>query len=184
MRQSFHEPAVEIKNGGLLLHLAAKECRERRLPPGPPPGKFQVRRTILSKRIFAILVSMTVLAGSFGLQAAFGQSPTFDAKASKARGKVESLGNNARVEVKLRDTTKVKGNVSEIKPDSFTVTDAKTGITNTIAYAEVDEVKKAGGGLSTKGWVIIGASAVGAVVTWIAVKPILCDGGAQTRGIC
>jgi hypothetical protein len=128
---------------------------------------------------------MTVLAGSFGLQAAFGQSPTFDAKASKARAKVESLGNNTRVEVKLRDTTKVKGHISAITPDSFTVTDAKTGITNTVAYAEVDEVKKAGaGGLSTKGWVIIGASAVGAVVTWIAVKPVLCDGGAQTRGIC
>ena len=152
---------------------------------GTPPGKFQVRRIILSKRIFAILVSMTVLAGSFGLQAAFGQSQTFDAKASKARARVESLGNNARVEVKLRDTTKVKGNISAITPDSFTVTDSKTGITNTVAYADVDEVKKAGGGgLSTKGWVIIGAAAVGAVVTWIVVKPALCDGGAQTRGIC
>ncbi|MEP6718759.1 MAG: hypothetical protein ABJB21_06445 [bacterium] len=138
----------------------------------------------MSKRIFAILVSMTVLAGSFGLQAAFGQSATFDAKASKARAKVENLGNNARVEVKLRDTTKIKGRISAITPESFTVTDAKTGITNTVSYAEVDEVKKAGGGLSTKGWVIIGASAVGAVVTWVIVKPVFCDGGAQTRGIC
>ena len=138
----------------------------------------------MSKRIFAVLVSMTVLAGSFGLQAAFGQSATFDAKASKARAKVESLGNNARVEVKLRDTTKVKGHISAITPDSFTVTDANTGITNTVVYTHVDEVKKAGGGLSTKGWVIIGAAAVAAVVTWIIVKPALCDGGAQTRGIC
>src|SRR6185503_8667389 len=150
-----------------------------------PPEEFQVRRIILSKRIFAILVSMTVLAGSFGLQAAFGQSPTFDAKASQARAKVESLGNNARVEVKLRDTTKVKGRINAITPDSFTVSDEKTGITNTVNYAEVAEVKKAGGGgLSTKGWLIIGAAAVGAVVTWIVVKPAFCDGGAQTRGIC
>ncbi|MGI8836659.1 MAG: hypothetical protein ACR2H4_08490 [Pyrinomonadaceae bacterium] len=139
----------------------------------------------MSKRIFAILVSMTILAGSFGLQAAFGQSATFDAKASKARAKVESLGNNARVEVELRDTTKLKGHISAITPDSFTVKDAKTGITNAVAYTRVDEVKKAGGGgLSTKGWVIISAAAVGAVVTWIIVKPALCDGGAQTRGIC
>ena len=54
----------------------------------------------MSKKIFAILISMTVLAGSFGLQA-FGQSTTYDAQASKARAKVETLGNNAKVEVKL-----------------------------------------------------------------------------------
>lgn len=138
----------------------------------------------MSKRIFAILISMAVLAGSFGLQAASGQSATFDAKASKARAKVESLGNNARVEVKLRDTTKVKGHISAIAPDSFTVTDTKTGTTNTVAYTDVDEVKKPGSGLSTKGWITIGAAAVGTVVTWIIVKPAFCDGGAQTRGIC
>ena len=94
------------------------------------------------------------------------------------------MGNNARVEVKLRDKTKVKGNVSAITPDSFTVTDCKTGTTNTVAYNEVDEVKKAGGGLSTKTWLIIGGAVVGTVVTWIIVKPAFCDGGAQTRGIC
>ena len=138
----------------------------------------------MRKKIFAIVISMTVLAGAFGLQAAFGQSATYDAQASKARAKVESLGSNARVEVKLRDTTKVKGRISAITPDSFTVTDAKTGTTNTVAYHEVEEVKKAGGGLSTTNWLIIGGVAAGAVITWIVVKPAFCDGGAQTRGIC
>ena len=136
------------------------------------------------KRIFAIVISVTVLMGSFGLQAALGQAVAFDAQASKVRAKVDSLGNNARVEVKLKDTTKVKGNISAITPDSFTVTDAKTGTTNTVAYADVAEVKKPGSGLSTKSWIIIGAAAVGTVVTWIVVKPAFCDGGAQTRGIC
>jgi hypothetical protein len=145
---------------------------------------FSMRRTSVSKRIFAILISITVLTGTFGLQAALGQSLTFDPQASKARAKIESLGNNTRVEVKLRDTTKVKGHISAITPDSFTVADAKTGTTNTIAYADVAEVKKPGGGLSTKGWLIIGAAAAGAVITWIVVKPAFCDGGAQTRGIC
>jgi hypothetical protein len=138
----------------------------------------------LSKRIFAILISMALLAGSFGLQTAFGQSATYDAQASKARAKVESLGNNARVEVKLRDKTKVKGYVSAIAADSFTVSDSRTGTTTTVAYNEVDEVKKPGGGLSTRTWIIIGAAAVGTVVTSIIVKPAFCDGGAQTRGIC
>jgi hypothetical protein len=138
----------------------------------------------LSKRIFAILILMAILTGSFGLEAAFCQGVTFDAQASKARARVESLGNNARVEVKLRDKTKVKGYVSAITADSFTVSDSRTGTTTTLAYNEVDEVKKPGSGLSTKTWIIIGAAAVGTVVTWIIVKPAFCDGGAQTRGIC
>jgi hypothetical protein len=152
------------------------------LPTGIAVG-ISTRRIILSKRIFAILISMTVLAGSFGLQA-FGQSATYDAQASKARAKVETLGNNARVEVKLRDTTKVKGHITVITPDSFTVSDSKTGTTNTVAYNEVDTVNKAGGGLSTKSWIIIGGVAAGVVTTWFIVKPAFCDGGAQTRGIC
>ncbi len=130
------------------------------------------------------MISVAILAGSFGLQAVFAQSATFGAQASKARAKVESLGNNARVEVKLRDTTKVKGSISAITPDSFTVTDAKTGTTNTVAYADVAEVKKPGNGRSTRGWIIIWSAAVGTVVTWFIVKPAFCDGGAQTRGIC
>jgi hypothetical protein len=127
---------------------------------------------------------MAILTGSFGLEAAFCQSVTFDAQASKARAKVESMGNSARVEVRLRDKTKVKGYLSAITADSFTVSDSKTGTTTTVSYSEVDEVKKPGGGLSTKTWIIIGAAAVGTVVTWIIVKPAFCDGGAQTRGIC
>jgi hypothetical protein len=138
----------------------------------------------LSKRIFAILILMAILTGSFGSQTVFGQVSSYDAQASKARARVESLGNNARVEVKLRDKTKVKGYVSAITADSFTVSDSRTGTTTTLAYNEVDEVKKPGSGLSTKTWIIIGAAAVGTVVTWIIVKPAFCDGGAQTRGIC
>ncbi len=146
--------------------------------------EFQQGELILSKRIFAILISMTVLAGAFGLQAAFGQSAAYDAQASKARARVESLGNNARVEVKLRDTTKVKGYITAITPASFTVSDSKTGTTNTVAYNEVVSVNKAGTGLSTKSWLIIGGVAAGVVTTWFIVKPAFCDGGAQTRGIC
>ena len=137
----------------------------------------------MSKRVFAILISMTVLAGSFGLQA-FGQSATYDAHASKARARVESLGNNAKVEVKLRDTTKVKGHITAIAPDSFTVSDSKTGMTSTVAYTEVVSVNKASGGPSTTSWLIIGGVAAGVVTTWLIVKPAFCDGGAQTRGIC
>ncbi len=137
----------------------------------------------MNKRIFTSVLSLAILGTSFGLQAVFAQTAT-NSEAARARAKVESLGNNTRVEVKLRDTTKVKGNLSNITPDAFTVADNKTGVTSTISYAEVAEIKKAGGGLSTRTWLILGAVAVGTVVTWIVVKPAFCDGGAQTRGIC
>jgi hypothetical protein len=48
-----------------------------------------------------------------------------------------------------------------------------------VAYADVKEVKKPGGGLSTRTWVIIGAAAVAAVIVGVTViKPVVCDGGA------
>ncbi len=106
--------------------------------------------------------------------------------AAKARAKVARIGvgQNAKVEVKLRDESTIKGYVSEVQQDSFTVVERETGVSRTVAYADAADVKRSGGGLSTKSWAIIGAAAAGAVVTWIIVKPAICDGGAQTRGIC
>ena len=126
---------------------------------------------------------MAVVAGSMSL-AAFAQTGSYSPEASKARARVETWGKNTRVEVKLRDTTKVKGYITANTPDSFTVSDNKTGVTNTVAYADVVEVKKASSGASTKTWLIVGGVAAAAVVTWLIVKPAFCDGGAQTRGIC
>jgi hypothetical protein len=86
--------------------------------------------------------------------------------------------------VKLRDESRIKGYVSDVQQDSFTVVERDTGVSRTVAYADATDVKRSGGGLSTKSWAIIGAAAAGAIVTWIVVKPAICDGGAQTRGIC
>jgi hypothetical protein len=105
----------------------------------------------------------------------------------KSRATVQKigLGREARVEVKLRDQTKVKGYVSGAEEDSFTVTDAKTGTSQTVRYAEVASVKKPGHGLSTATWVIIGAATAAAIIIGVTVvKPVVCDGGAQSRGLC
>ena len=100
------------------------------------------------------------IATSAGLQLASAQTAD-TAAAAKARAKVESmgLGSSAKVEVKLQDQTKLKGYLSAKERDSFTITDSKTGATSTVRYAEVVEVKNAGGGFSTKGWIIVGAAA-------------------------
>lgn len=107
--------------------------------------------------------------------------------AEKARMDVARLGvgKEARVEVKLRDNTKLKGYVSEVGRDTFTVTDSKTGASRTLAYEDVSQVSRRGNGLSTRTKALIGAAvATGVVVTWLVVKPALCDGGAQSRGPC
>ncbi len=101
--------------------------------------------------------------------------------AAQARTKVAKLGvgRDARVEVKLQDNTKVKGYVSAASADSFTITDAKTGAAQTLAYADVMQVKKPGGGLSTRSLLIIGAAVTAAVIVGVTViKPVVCDGGA------
>lgn len=109
-----------------------------------------------------------------------------DIDAAKTRSKVQTLSANRdkKVEVKLRDNTKYKGHISEVESDSFTLTESKTGTSQKFAYSEVDDVKKVGGGISTKTWLIIGGVAAGSITTWLIVKPAVCDGGAQTRGLC
>ena len=138
------------------------------------------------RRAFAIMLSGILLATAFGFQPALAQTASDTQAVQKVRARVQKIGvgRNARVEVKLRDNTQLKGYISAADQDSFTVIDSKTGSTRTVSYADSSSVKKAGSGLSAKSWIILGAAVVGLAVTWVIVKPALCDGGAQTRGPC
>ena len=137
------------------------------------------------KKHLAILLSvmLTALSLSFPLRVS---AQTTTAGAEKVRSKVQSLSvsRDKKVEVKLRDNTKYKGYITAVDPDSFTLTDAKTSTPHKFSYSEVEDVKKVGGGISTKTWIIIGGVAAGSVITWMIVKPAFCDGGAVTTGIC
>jgi small nuclear ribonucleoprotein (snRNP)-like protein len=138
------------------------------------------------RRAFAIMLSGVLLVTAFGFQPALAQTGNETQALEKVRARVQKIGvgRNARVEVKLRDNTQLKGYISAADQDSFTVIDSNTGSTRTVSYADSSSVKKAGSGLSAKTWIILGAAAVGAAVTWVIIKPALCDGGAQTRGPC
>jgi uncharacterized protein HemX len=59
-------------------------------------------------------------------------------------------GEKSKVKVELRNQTKIKGYVSAIADDSFTVTDKKTGTPTKIEYAQVKKVMN-DNGLSTAG---------------------------------
>lgn len=141
---------------------------------------------VVLKRLLAIMLTGMLLTMAVGFRSVSAQSGQDDPRAAKVRGDVLKLGvgEKARVEVKLRDNSKLKGYVGEAREDSFTVVDSKNGSNQRFAYMDVEKVKKAGGGFSRRSWIILGAAVAGAVATWIIVKPALCDGGAQTRGPC
>jgi hypothetical protein len=138
------------------------------------------------KRFCVLSLMIALLSAGGVLRTAQAQTAQDAEFAAKARAKVAKIGvgQTGKVEVKLRDQSKVKGYISDMQQDSFTVFERDTGAGRSVAYADVAEVKRPGGGLSAKSWALIGAAAAGAIVTWIVVKPALCDGGAQSRGIC
>jgi hypothetical protein len=76
--------------------------------------------------------------------------------AGKVKLGVEKVGSgrDTRVEVKLRDKTRLKGYISEIGNNEFVVTDIKTGASNKVAYADVKQIK--GNNLSTGAKIAIG----------------------------
>ena len=67
-----------------------------------------------------------------------------DAKfAEKVKANINKLGTgkDAKVEIKLKDGTKLKGYVSEVKDSGFVLTNEDTGISNEIPYLQVKQVK-------------------------------------------
>ena len=135
------------------------------------------------KRHLAVTLSVIITALSLSPALVTAQS---SAEIEKVRARVQTLSTSkdSQVEVKFRDRTKIKGYIDRVEPLSFTLRNAKDGTSQSITYSEVESVSKAGGGVSTKTWLILGGVAAGAVTTWLIVKPAVCDGGAQTRGIC
>ena len=138
----------------------------------------------MSKRFLATVLSGLIFQLVIVAPPAYSQAGNSDPVEAKARAEISKLGTGKQVEVKLRDHSKLKGHIIETGDDSFTVADSKSATARTVAYADVTQVKKVSSGGSWKPWAIIGGIAAGAVVTWIVVKPALCDGGAQTRGPC
>lgn len=136
------------------------------------------------KKQLAIALSAILTAVSFGLPATATAQSTTQIEKIRAKVQVLAASKDSQVQVKFRDQTKLKGYIDSVDPISFTLKDPKNGTSQTIAYSEVESVTKAGSGISTKTWLIVGGLAAGAVTTWLIVKPAVCDGGAQTRGIC
>ena len=100
---------------------------------------------------------LSMLLITYPAQALAANSPEQEARLTqKVKTAIAKLGtgHDARVELKLRDKTKLKGYISEIGDQSFAVVDHKTGSATTVTYAQVKQVK--GNNLSTGAAIAIG----------------------------
>ena len=88
-----------------------------------------------------------------------------DAKfAEKVKANIAKLGTgkDVKVEIKLKDSTKLKGFVSEVKDSGFVLTSEETGMSKEISYLQVKQVK---GGNSKTGQRIFAIFAVVGLLT-------------------
>jgi hypothetical protein len=100
------------------------------------------------KRLFSISLAVLLFhAGNSLLIHDVALAYQGDAAAEKVKAAVAKRGTGpkAKVTVKLKDKTKLKGYISNASGDSFTLSEKKTGQAKTFAYTDVAEVKKQGG---------------------------------------
>ena len=142
--------------------------------------EFQIsRRLVLIKRTLATLLCGVLALTVLGFKTAQAKTGNDTPTAEQVRASVLKVGTgkNARVEIKLKDNSKLKGYISAAGADSFTVVDIKTGTPATIAYADIAQVKEKGNGLSGRTKLIIGAAvAAGAGIVLYMVRGAFCDG--------
>jgi hypothetical protein len=121
------------------------------------------------KKYLTLILAVLILNLSFSASAFAG---TKEEKAAKLAEKVKTnvtklgTGKNARVEVKLRDNTKLKGYISQINENGFVVVNDKTGNASEVAYLNAKQVK--GNNLSTGVKIAIGIGIAVAILVIVA----------------
>ena len=119
---------------------------------------------IISVLFFAAVVIINV-------DSAFSQTDAV-AGDKRVRSQVEKLGTGAKVSIKMKDGTKLRGSISQILDDSFDVTLGKAAQSSIISYRDVERVKRRGWTNSAKilTGVLVGGGAIVVVVAVLASK--------------
>ena len=94
--------------------------------------------------------------------------------AEKIKANVLKLGTgeSTRVKIKLRDQARLEGYISDAGAETFTVTNRKSGLATTVAYAQVKSVQ--GNNLSTGAKIAIGigvAATIIFIILWFTTGP-------------
>lgn len=115
------------------------------------------------KKVCSVLLSALLLQAA-AVPAFAATSPEKESRrAGKVRTQLAKLGTgkDARVQVELRDKTKLGGYISELGAESFVITN-KAGVATTVAYPQVGKVK--GNNLATGDKIVIGIGVGVAIV--------------------
>ena len=114
------------------------------------------------KRLLSLVLAALLIQLAFDAQVA---SASTDAqKQARLTEKVRmgilklGTGTDVRVAVKLRDKTRLAGYISEVREDSFFITDTSSGVATAVAYHSVTQLK--GHNLSTGAKVAIVALSI------------------------
>jgi hypothetical protein len=98
----------------------------------------------MSKRLFTLALASLVLNLFIVAPSVSGRTQEDETKhVNKVRGQIARIGTGpkARVEIRLRDETKLKGFIGESDETRFVVVDTKTGARTTLEYPQVKKVK-------------------------------------------
>jgi len=130
------------------------------------------------KRICSLIVASAIAISMVGRHSAAANPSDKETQSTeKVKAAIMQLGTGqaSLVNITLRDKTKVTGYLSEIRDNSFVVTDLKTTRETSVAYPDVAQVK--GNNLSTRTKVILTAAIIaGVAITLYIVRGAFCDG--------
>ena len=123
-------------------------------------------KTFLSLLMAVVLVGATVSQPVLASQNK-SQVPTVEAVKSKIAR--QGIGAKAKVTIKLKNGTKVKGYVAQAGEEDFVIRDRKTDAPTTIRYADVLKVEENRGHSTARNIAIGVAVGVGAVLAIIGI---------------
>jgi hypothetical protein len=124
---------------------------------------------MFKKSVLLILTILVVNLSLSGVALAETKAEKEAKFAEKVKVNFNKLGTgiDSKVQVKLKDGTKLKGYISQINEKSFVVTDEKTGTETEVPYPQTKQVK--GNNLSTGVKIAIGIGIVLAVIILVGV---------------
>ncbi|MGI8555100.1 MAG: hypothetical protein ACR2LT_01935 [Pyrinomonadaceae bacterium] len=119
----------------------------------------------MCKKYLTLALTILVINLSLGATAF---ADTKEDKAAKFAEKVKmnitklGTGKNAKIEVKLKNGTKLKGYIGQINENNFVIVDEKTGVATEVPYPNAKKVK--GNNLSNGAKIAIAVGILAAIV--------------------
>jgi hypothetical protein len=131
------------------------------------------------KKYLSLALVILVINLAFGATAFAGAKADKEAKfAAKVKNELVKLGTgtDARVEVKLRDKTKLKGEgyISQISENGFVIVEDNTNTPVEVSYSQTKQVK--GNNLSTGAKIAIGIG-IGVALFFVVLYFLVTDNG-------